>query len=371
LKPSRQTTLAIDALLYRNEFTFAELPSICGQVIASGAADIRLKFILSEKPVPDLFHDARLPRGVMVKSVLKSTTAISGAISSTPGKAESRHPSGRFYILNHPVNQLVWVLVTDSGGEFVRTTVRSVLRALHPRVTVPVFRTPQIETMLRSILDDPNEYTLRIRQIGGRAKIHSEGASKSLEADRKWTDLTFQEAFDEAKSSGQWITDVTAQFYPDPKTVGTVKIGRYGTMMLRGQGSSVFGRLIEHGCQFAQERYVFLRNRARSAERKNSPIPFDIDFHDEVLGSFEQISGLKRALHRIPRSTCTVLHGNPYFHAVMTDYSDGSVYEVLVLDSSRVTIIPQGRASVHALQRLSSYVFANFHEGEFKELADE
>jgi hypothetical protein len=42
---------------------------------------------------------------------------------------------------------------------------------------------------------------------------------------------------------------------------------------------------------------------------------------------------------------CTVLHGSSFFHAVMADYTDGSIYEILVVNNSRMTVIPQGKAT--------------------------
>lgn len=65
-----------------------------------------------------------------------------------------------------------------------------------------------------------------------------------------------------------------------------------------------------------------------------------------------------------------MLHSNPYFHAVMLDYRDGSTYEVLVLSDSGLTVIPQGRATVRSLQRLCSHVFAGFREGDLREASD-
>ena len=120
----------------------------------------------------------------------------------------------------------------------------------------------------------------------------------------------------------------------------------------------------------AQTRYDFLHGRARSKDTGFHSRPFNIEFDIPIFDSRENIRTLQGVLKKIPAVTCTTLHGNPYFHAILVDYSDGSSYEVLVISGNRITVIPQGRSTVGALQRLCSAVFFDFREGELREVSN-
>jgi hypothetical protein len=303
-----------------------------------------------------------------LEKIHQSKRFLSIGLAKEIGRHRKRFVQGRFAVMPHVHYPFVWILVTDSGGDFLRTAVRPFLRFVHPRLASPVFRTSQIQSMVESMNSSSGVLKVRIRQVGGRSRINSDGAQHRFESDRKWTDRTISEVFENALMSGQWITDVTADFTTGEAGAGTVKIGRYGALMFRGRGVSVYSSLLDQGAKIAQERYAFLRARDRNSSTTFVPRPFEIDFEFDALQTSEQVLNLYTALRKIPRTTCTVLHGNPYFHAVLTDFTDGSVYEVLVVDSSKMTVIPQARASARSLQRLGSYVFANFNEGDFKEI---
>lgn len=55
-----------------------------------------------------------------------------------------------------------------------------------------------------------------------------------------------------------------------------------------------------------------------------------------------------------------VLHRNPYFHVAITDYLDGSNYDVFVTSESEVTIFPGYRATLGSLARTSDALAERF-----------
>jgi hypothetical protein len=119
----------------------------------------------------------------------------------------------------------------------------------------------------------------------------------------------------------------------------------------------------------AFEWYSFLKDRQRDAQTKYHSRPFVVAYESDIVETPEQTARLSKALSGIPNVSCTVLHGNPYLHAALTDFEDGSTYEVLVLHPREVTVIPQGRSTVAALQRLCGQLFAEFREGVLQEVA--
>lgn len=62
-----------------------------------------------------------------------------------------------------------------------------------------------------------------------------------------------------------------------------------------------------------------------------------------------------------------VLHRNPYLHVVVTDYSDGSNFDVFVTDPSAISVHPGFRASMGALTRLTQRLGERFEALEIAE----
>jgi hypothetical protein len=87
------------------------------------------------------------------------------------------------------------------------------------------------------------------------------------------------------------------------------------------------------------------------------PTLVNADATGEVLDSLEHQSQVAVA----------VLHRNPYLHVVVSDYADGSNFDVCVTKPSEIEIYPGFRASLSALARLTQRLSERF---EAVEVAD-
>lgn len=369
---NEQISFAVESLLYSRPLEFGTLGGLLDEVLRSGVREVRVKLLISEPSLASVFLSATSTiRGTIVPTFV-TETAIAGRVSGRFGRAPVQTVDGQFAAVRHPTVPLVWLVITDATTDFLARPFRYFLRASHPRPTAPILRTPQLQALVDNLVervhvsDGATRQPVRITQLGYRSRISSEGAEKVVERDRKWTDLSVEEAFSEALNEGQWVTDVGVQ-YPDPyypARRGRARIGRYSVFTFTRSATPAFDAFITPAAEMAQQWYGFLKDRARRAANRFTTHPFRIDFGYPVLSSREQIELLGKVLRGMPSVTCTVLHGNPYFHAVMLDYRDGSTYEILVSDDQGLNIIPQGRSTVKALQRVCSKVFADFREGE-------
>lgn len=87
------------------------------------------------------------------------------------------------------------------------------------------------------------------------------------------------------------------------------------------------------------------------------PVLFDAEAAGEVLAELAQQRDVGLA----------VLHRNPYLHVVVTDYSDGSNFDVFVTDPSAISVHPGFRASMGALTRLTQRLGERFEALEIAE----
>lgn len=109
----------------------------------------------------------------------------------------------------------------------------------------------------------------------------------------------------------------------------------------------------------ADRRVQLFRNRARTIE-KPTPRPVEVKVGQ---ARFDQAGAIGDFLARVSRyeaSDAAVLHRNPYLQVALTDYLDGSNFDVFVTSVDKITVFPGYRASVSALVRLTDFLSEEF-----------
>lgn len=125
---------------------------------------------------------------------------------------------------------------------------------------------------------------------------------------------------------------------------------------------SVLGRL----ASAASRRRALLGDRARKIaappQRAISirlPVP--------ALASREATGEVVRELEHMSGIGLAVLHRNPYLHVAVTDYADGSNFDVVVTDPASIDVYPGFRASLGSLTRLTQQLGERFEATEIAE----
>jgi len=108
-----------------------------------------------------------------------------------------------------------------------------------------------------------------------------------------------------------------------------------------------------------RERRVGSPPAAPISVRLSSPILVDAEATGEVLAELE----------RQRDTAVAVMHRNPYLHVVVTDYTDGSNFDVFVTSPDSIEVYPGFRASLGALTRLTQGLGERFEALEIAEEA--
>ena len=87
----------------------------------------------------------------------------------------------------------------------------------------------------------------------------------------------------------------------------------------------------------------------------------------EAFNWVYQNNGWFQSLRRLNKVSISVLHGNPYIHLSVIDYFDGSTFDLWVLNSRQLFIVPQMRGSVFSIKRLINHIFDSYTEGDIKD----
>lgn len=70
------------------------------------------------------------------------------------------------------------------------------------------------------------------------------------------------------------------------------------------------------------------------------------DVRERVLESLAEARGVRAA----------VLHGNPYLHLIVTDYLNGSNFDVLVTENDRLRVLPGFKATASSMARITDAI---------------
>lgn len=127
----------------------------------------------------------------------------------------------------------------------------------------------------------------------------------------------------------------------------------------------LFDHVLPQMAEMAESRIGQLRFSAKTAERR-TPEPLIVNFERDIFADPAQNKDHIAALASLPRSGISVYHSNPYLHASLVDYSDGSSYDIWVLVSDKLAIIPQIYASESSMGRLVNHIFENMGEGRIE-----
>jgi hypothetical protein len=117
----------------------------------------------------------------------------------------------------------------------------------------------------------------------------------------------------------------------------------------------------------ASRRRTLLSGRQRQVHEP-APRPLAVRTRGGTFGHAEAIVELLDTLEHLQDTGVAVFHRNPYLHAAVTDYSDGSSFDVFVNDADELVVIPGYRATLGALARLTDSVGERFAAVEVTEV---
>lgn len=128
---------------------------------------------------------------------------------------------------------------------------------------------------------------------------------------------------------------------------------------------ALFDEVLPLVAKMAELRIEHLRFSTSTANRR-TPEPLIINFGRDIFADPTRNKGHIAALASMPGIGISVYHANPYLHASLVDYSDGSSYDIWVLVSDRLAIIPQIFASETSMGRLVNHIFKNIGGGKIE-----
>lgn len=297
----------------------------------------------------------------------------------TYGREHVRTVRGLFNILPSTVDRL-YRLVSVSHSDFWNIAVQRFVKNDYPRLARVFFRQIELRQGMESLEHELSpHYRLVVKQTsvvkGRRTGRRIPPAGAEYDTERQWSDegITIHQAFDGAQEFDQLFTRVGFQMEasrltpPTMEGMASCQLHKGGQVYLTGLYAKLASGLLPVLERAVGERLKLFERRGL-IERDYEPAkPLEITFRRPLFADRETLQQFIELLVNYRRATTAVVHGNPYVHASVADFDDGSSFELWVLNPKRILLLPRSRASIAALGRLTEYVFSEFEEGDVSE----
>lgn len=274
-----------------------------------------------------------------------------------------------------------WMTVRrDRRGDFPLVVLPTQLRNIvHLVATVPYsdYRWRKIERWLSRSRTPLSEFWIDLDDfltIGSSLEAHGETRASRTTGRSVLDDSSITRGWRSGKPQfGAAIDEMLS--YPASVRSVTVRVDRLlHAQIRRRSGATIYGGsfdlfrsvILDQLANAGQSRLDLLTGRERQLDRpieKGLAIRLESDtFADPVAAS-----DLAKLLYSDSELGVAVLHSNPYFHAAVTDYTDGSTFDVFVTAPDEVVILPGYRSLPGALSRISDRIGDRFSSSALHE----
>lgn len=175
------------------------------------------------------------------------------------------------------------------------------------------------------------------------------------------------DAISAAEDEGASVRTLTLQVSDGDQQVLSVHLRRLAGATFYGGSFKVFDNIVlSRLASAAHRRAQLLRGRNRVV---NAPLaqPIAIHLRSNVLDDADATGDVLAELAQGTALAVAVLHRNPYMHAVVTDNSDGSNFDVVVTSPDVIHVYPGFRASLGSLALLTQRLSERFEALEISE----
>lgn len=282
----------------------------------------------------------------------KADDNIGGTIVVLPGTFEN-------------ISRVITVSDSDYWDKLIR---RKLVRHFYPDAMPIYFRQQEIEDALETLdLSLSDGYSLQISEVTSKEMRTGSQSTrkKTYDTRRLWTSTLWREPFIEAKEKGEWFTGLKFSIQrgksSDPVAVG--RIYKYGEVHYDFYHEKILNTVLFSLENNASQRLSLLQNRGIRERNYQPGESLEISFDYDPFANIEDIRAFGKIMASYPNATKAVYHANPYYHASIADFDDGSSFDMWILSKSKIVIVPQAKSSVQAFERLISYVFTELGEG--------
>lgn len=283
----------------------------------------------------------------------------------------TRTESGKFYVLSHVNFKNVFITVSIEPSSFVRRGLLPFLRSRFPLLVTGFLPQARLNRLLTTFRDKYLYSDLIVTRTTQRLRLSEEGTHRRIMPMMSWPEMSLVEAIDWIAEHDGWFQSVQFQAKRRNQVAMEASLTREGLVKCDNLLSQVWDAFVEPICKMHNENFNLFSSRGRRESPSLQARPLIVKFEDDQFEHVEENKRLIQAMRTMKTASVSVLHGNPYIHMGLIDYLDGSAFDLWVLDTRSLIIVPQMHSSVGAIKRLVNHVFDTYAEGDVADYASE
>ena len=349
--------------------------------------EIKLFMIISSD---NLFSEMKkwTPESFVVDYLEENPDLVTIKLTKTIKHVEEYKISGHLNLVKI-ANSNVYVAISYDSLKFVKHVMLKYFSHFYSNVSTLYISSNQIKQILEKLkektegeiitdrvvsysrINNKQQITLDTRDKILEVRENKMGYKKrTKESNLRWTDEDYAQSFKRAAENDQWIDKITFSVRKENSELFFGFLSRDGLFKCNKNLRLFFSTILDTVSKIGDEKVKLFKQRSR-LDNNGLIKPLTIEFPGNIFKDVEQNHKLVKVLSEFPKSSHTVYHGNPYLHASLVDYCDGSSYALWVLSENRLIIVPQLKASFSSISRFCEHLFRRFREGDIKELVIE
>lgn len=273
---------------------------------------------------------------------------------------------GTVFFCRSPQAHITYLISICSGTVWHRSILR-LIHSLYPKLVPVFFSQEELLDLLKRAKENFPETDLRI--VGHtRKKRLKAGSRRKYESSRTRTEKSLEAVFAETEQQNYWFSSINFEYVSSTdgrggEVLSTAAISKYGTLFCTAHFDRFLYGTLNEMATLAEQKMKFFSNRSRLTLETHEPRPISITYDSPEFTSQKATDRFVGIMRKMTRTSCTVLHDNPYIHLSVVDSTDGSAADLWVLKNDEILLVPQLRASEAALKRFVNYIFEEWREG--------
>jgi hypothetical protein len=259
-----------------------------------------------------------------------------------------------------PHYQYSYLLISLDDTDFFHRQLRSFIRLFHGEVILPFIKSRDLINLIENYQSNSAINEIIITRASQKIRYHGESRMTTV----TWNNSSLEEAYEWLQENNGFFKSIQFKAIKFDQEVTNSFIDRRGTMRIDKNFRRLFQSFLIPNISLL-DRYIKLFNKRGRNDNKDLDVrPLEINFETELFREKENHAKFIQMLMWLSDTSVSVVHGNPYIHLSIMDYIDGSSYDLWVVDSKQILIIPQLRSSIISLKRIVNHIFDYYAEGE-------
>lgn len=268
--------------------------------------------------------------------------------------------SGKFFIFKYDDLSNVYVAITFENSNFYHKELKPLFNALFPDFIFNFIKSDSLKKLIQEFSDRNDITDIEIKRASQKLRYQDDQSMSAV----TWPNMQLEDAFRFIHENNGWFKSLKFNAKRHDSIVTEVSIDRQGRTRTDRQFLLVYDSFVRPSARMLIDNYRLFSNRSRRITENFSPRPLSIDYSNDVFNDVSVNKTFINVVSKLEKASVSVLHGNPYLQLSITDYIDGSSFDVWVLQSDQIIIVPQLKGTVAAIKRLINHIFDTFAEGD-------